>query len=143
MSKLYSWVDKESPDLDNYKAGKFTYYYRGVVSEKAFWVFDLNSDYRPGAKIMKKRLLLSFDFGPQTESVIKNESNFIDFESTDFKGETKHKNQVIVKSNEKGAYGIGALMRGFLSPTIALASTKEVAKALGLSEREIADKQSW
>lgn len=143
MSKLYSWVDKSSPDLNNYKNGKFTYSYRGVVSEKAFWVFDLRSDYRPGKKIMNERTLLVFDFGPQTEAVIKNESNFIDFESSEFKGETRHKAQVIVKRNEKGAYGIGAMIRGFLTPKISLASKKEMATALGLNEREIANKPSW
>lgn len=143
MTKLYSWVDKTSSDLENYKSGKFTYSYRGVVSEKAFWVFDLSSNYRPSAGIMKSRILLAFDFGAQTESVIKEKSNFIDFESSEFKGETKHKTQVIVKKNETGAYGIGAMIRGFLSPKISLATNKEVATALGLKEREISVKQNW
>lgn len=92
---------------------------------------------------MNERTLLVFDFGSQTEAVIKNESNFIDFESSEFKGETRHKAQVIVKRNEKGAYGIGAMIRGFLTPKISLASKKEMATALGLNEREIANKPSW
>ncbi len=76
--------------------------------------------------------------------VIKNKENFIDFESGKYKGETKHKCDVIVKSNEKGAYGIGAMIRGFLQVNeIWLADKSEVAKALGLSKIEIERKQSW
>jgi len=144
MSKLYSWVKKTSPDLANYKQNKFTYTRKGVSSEKAFWVFELESEYRPGRKIMRNRILVAFDFGTMVDSVIKETSNHIDFESSAFKGETKHKTKVIVKSNERGAYGIGAMIRGFLKVnSITLASKAEVAKALGLNIREIASPQRW
>lgn len=144
MSKLYSWVKKSSSDIANYKQKKFTYTYRGVSSEKAFWVFDLNSEYKPGKGIMRDRILVAFDFGVMNDTVIKKESNHIDFESSAFKGETKHKTQVIVKSNERGAYGIGAMIRGFLTvSSISLATNQEVAKALGLNIREITTRQTW
>jgi hypothetical protein len=142
MTKLYSWIDKDSPDLKNYKENKFTYSYRGVSSEKAFWFFDLKKSYRPGAAIAKNRLLLAFDFGAQLVNVIENVSNHLDFESTEFKGETKHKIQIIVKNNEPGAYGVGAMIRPFLTPKITLASKTEVAKALGKKEKEVAT-QKW
>lgn len=144
MSKLYSWVKKTSSDIANYKQNKFTYTYRGVSSEKAFWVFDLGSEYKPGKGIMKDRILVAFDFGTMTDTVIKNDSNHIDFESTAFKGETKHKTEVIVKSNERGAYGIGAMIRGFLTVNgISLATNREVATALGLNIREVTTRQTW
>ena len=68
----------------------------------------------PGKGIMKDRILLAFDFGEHYTTVVSNPENFIDFESEDFKGETRHPTQVIIKSNETGAYGIGAMIRGFL-----------------------------
>jgi hypothetical protein len=144
MTIFYRWTEKNSPDIPNFKTRKLTYTYGGTSSSKAFWVFESSSEYRPGAGIMKDRILLAFDFGNMDTTVIKNQENWIDFESEDFKGETRHPAQIIIKSNERGAYGIGALVRGFLTVSaIRLATKKEVADALGLSQMEVKSNQTW
>ncbi len=144
MTYVYRWTDANSPDIPNYKSKKLTYSYGGRSSDKAFWVFDKNSAYRPGKGIMKDRILLAFDFGEHYTTVVANPDNFINFESEDFKGETRHPTQVIVKSNEAGAYGIGAMIRGFLMVRdIRLATRKEMAAALGLKEIEVPAGQRW
>ena len=144
MPLLYHYCEISSPDLANYKAGKFTYTYNGVASDKAFWVFDLKKPYRPGGGIKSDRLLLAFDFGEQSTSVISNPENFINFEDEEFKGETKHRTQVITKNNEDGAYGIGAMIRGFLiCRSIRLADKKEMASAFQVSEIEVKSNQRW
>lgn len=143
MSKLYSWVDKKSVDLENWKKNDWTYTWNKIASNKAFWVFEEKSDYKPAKNIMKNRILLVFDIGEKLVSVIKNKDNQIDFESDKFKGETKHENQIIVKSNEKGAYGIGRMVRESLKVKISLASKEEVAAALGLKPIEVPKKQTW
>lgn len=142
MTKLYSWVRSTSEDLENYKSGRFTYSFRGQASGKAFWVFDLRKPYRPGIGISKGRLLVAFDFGTQLQSVIENKIYYLNFESGEFEGEAKHKDRIIVKNNEPGAYGIGAFFINLLSPKITLASKAEVAKALGKSDKEI-NNQKW
>jgi hypothetical protein len=143
VSKLYSWVDKKSVDLENWKKNDWTYTWNKIASNKAFWVFEEKSDYKPAKNIMKNRILLVFDIGEKLVSVIKNKDNQIDFESDKFKGETKHENQIIVKSNEKGAYGIGRMVRESLKVKISLASKEEVAAALGLKPIEVPKKQTW
>jgi hypothetical protein len=143
VSKLYSWVDKKSVDLENWKKNDWTYTWNKIASNKAFWVFEEKSDYKPAKNIMKNRILLVFDIGEKLVSVIKNKDNQIDFESDKFKGETKHENQIIVKSNEKGAYGIGKMVRESLKVKISLASKEEVAAALGLKPIEVPKKQTW
>ena len=61
-----------------------------------------------------------------------------------FKGETKHPTEVIIKSNERGAYGIGAMIRGFLQvSSIRLATKREVADALGVSQLEVKSNPAW
>ncbi|CBS87142.1 protein of unknown function [Azospirillum lipoferum 4B] len=93
---------------------------------------------------MKDRILLAFDFGEHYTTVVTNPENFVDFESEEFKGETRHPTQVIIKSNEAGAYGIGAMIRGFLMiRDIRLATRKEMATALGLKEIEVPAGQRW
>ena len=144
MSDLvFHWHEKNGADIASYKTEEFTYTYQGKTSAKAFWVFDLDSEYRPGSGIMKSSVLLVFDFGPQTREVIRNVENHVDFETADFMGETGHPWQIIVKSNEGGAYGIGAKVRAFLIPkSIRLATKTETAKALGKSEKDVLT-QSW
>ena len=85
------------------------------------------------------------------ESVIKLAENRIYTEALEgetgptFLGEAKHPSMVIWKRNEVGAYGIGANFRPFLTiKAIRLATLKEMAKALGLSQKEVdVTNQKW
>jgi hypothetical protein len=130
---LYRWVPKQ--------------YAPAAVADKlmshngsAMWVFDLKESYRPGKAISANALLVAYDFDKTAETNIRTRQH-IDFESEDFKGEKHHPAHVIVKENEKGAYGIGRMRQGItqLHATARYATKKEVAKALGLKEREVAD----
>ena len=121
-----------------------SYTYRGQPSRKAFWVFELGSQYRPGRRIAKDRILLCFDFGERGDTVVRNEANWIRFPSPQFLGETRHAGGVIVKDNEQGAYGIGSMIFELLpAKAIRLAEKKEIAKALDLSLIEVDWTQAW
>jgi hypothetical protein len=106
----------------------------------AMWVFDLKQSYRPGAAISRNAWLVAYDLDKTAENNIKN-TRPIDFESADFQGEASHPVDVIVKENEPGAYGIGRMRQGItkMHTTARFATKKEVAQALGLKEREVAD----
>ena len=145
MGKLfYSWRNKTEPSIADYKVKKFTYKYNGASSETAFWVFTSESGYKPDKNIVKNRLLIVFDFDTMGDTVILNPDNHIDFESETFKGEAKHQELVIVKSNEAGAYGIGARIRPFLTiKDIRLGTVEEIRKSLGMSKVEPVTAQTW
>jgi hypothetical protein len=149
MTIFFSWRDNKSTDgvadIANWKVKKFTYTWKGSPSEKAFWVFEATSSYKPDKNITKDRALIVFNFADMGESVIKLPENRIYSEDPAFAGEAKHPSMVIWKNNETGAYGIGANLRPFLTVgAIRLATIKEMAKALGLSEREVdVTNQKW
>ncbi len=144
---FYSWREKTSPDIANWKAQKFTYTWKDKSSNKAFWVFEATSEYRPGTGIMSDRLLVVFIFGAMDgDGVIKLEENRIYSEDENFAGEAKHPTMVIWKRNEVGAYGIGAMIRGFLTIVkIRLATRDEIQKVLGLNKIEARSipNQTW
>lgn len=144
---FFSWREKTSPDIESWKAKKFTYTWNGKSSNKAFWVFELESQYRPSKSIMNDRLLIAFVFGATDgDTVIKCDENRIYHEDADFLGEAKHPCQVIWKRNEVGAYGIGAMIRPFLTVSaIRLATRDEIQKTLGLSKAEAREipNQAW
>jgi hypothetical protein len=48
---------------------------------------------------------------------VNNETSLINFEAEEFKGEAAHPDEVIVKENERGAYGIGRNLIDSLKPT--------------------------
>jgi hypothetical protein len=142
MGLFLSWRDNHSQDgladIANWKLKKFTYTWQGKPSEKAFWVFEETSAYKPDKNITKDRALIVFDFGVMGDGVIKLAENKITSEDTGFVGEAKHPSLVIWKNNEQGAYGIGANLRPFLTVVdIRLANHKQMATALGLNTREV------
>ena len=149
MTTFYSWRDNNSgdgkTDIANWKNKKFTYTWQGKPSDKAFWVFEEQSKYKPNKNITKNRALIAFDFADMGDSVIKLPENRIYSEDENFAGEAKHTTKVIWKNNETGAYGIGALIRPFLTVRdIRLATIKEMAKSLGLNPLEVDMKnQKW
>ena len=104
------------------------------------WVFDLAGAYRPGQAISKNAWLVAYDLDQTAETNIKTRQH-VDFEVQGFEGEAGYPAHVIVKENEKGAYGIGRMRQACtnMHVTARFATKKEVAKALDLSEREVAD----
>lgn len=143
MTLFFRWIKKTSPDCQAARNGKLVYSNDGRPSNKACWLFEQGAKYQPGASIRHERVLVAFDFGAAGDSVIKNSENHIDFESSAFKGEAKHPDKVIIKSNEPGAYGVGGMIVGLIGVvSVRLATKKEVAASLGLSEREV-EAPSW
>jgi len=144
MTLFFRWTKNDEESIADYKKGKLSYQYQGKPSRKAFWVFELSSTYRPGRRLLRDRILLVFDFGPRGDTVVKNQENWIRYPSSKFLGETKHPGGVIVKDNERGAYGIGQMIFDMLpANAIRLASKEEVATALGLSLIEVNWNQKW
>jgi len=113
---------------------------RGLISHNgsAMWIFDLNAVYRPGAGIVKGSYLLRYELSEVAETNIKTIEH-IDFESTDFEGESKHPRKIIYKANEVGAYGLGTLRQGITNMHVRTryASLRETASALNCKEREV------
>jgi hypothetical protein len=114
----------------------------GLVSHNgsAMWIFELTQNYRPGNRIAKGSCLVAYELDDTATNNVKNVLH-IDFEDDDFKGEGKHPNNIIVKNNEPGAYGIGVLRQKITNyhVTTRYATKKEVAKALGFSEKDDID----
>lgn len=148
--KFYSWRDNGSKDknpqtiadwkadIAKWKNKRFGYTFKGRPSDKAFWVFEEGSEYKPKENITSRRVLIGFDFDYMGKDVIKNEANQIYHEDEEFLGETKHPYSIIWKHNEQGAYGIGARIRGHLRVrNIWIANKDELRKALGVSEKEV------
>ncbi|MEM5403205.1 hypothetical protein [Paraburkholderia unamae] len=106
----------------------------------ALWVFDLEQSYRLGQAISGNAWLVAYDLDRTAETNIKNRQH-VDFESEDFRGEAAHPADIIVKENEKGAYGIGRMRQSTTKfhVTARFATKKEVARALRLKEVEVAD----
>lgn len=141
---FYRWTPAGDEYVADWKLGKLTWTWKGSPSRKCLWVFDASSDYRPGARVMKERVLVVLDFGADGDRVVRNDANWIVFPTEAFKGETKHPENVIVKENEVGAYGIGAELLPRLSVVgIRLATKQEVAKVLGLNIKEVSKTPSW
>ena len=66
----------------------------------------LNKEYRPGRCIYQNAYLLAYEMDDTATTNIQ-EREHIDFEHESYKGEKAHPTKIIVKENEKGAYGIG------------------------------------
>ncbi|WP_414624337.1 hypothetical protein [Calothrix sp. CCY 0018] len=95
------------------RAGKFIRYASKEEAEgnesrnRAAWFFDSNQEYNADFASGREYIFtLNVDFD-QCVSPSNKEFLFINFESEDFKGEAQHKDKIIVKENERGAYGIG------------------------------------
>jgi len=102
------------------------------------WIFELTQTYRPGNRIVKDSCLIVYDLDPVATQNVKTIMH-IDFEDESFNGEGRHPTNVIVKENEPGAYGLGKMRQQITNKhtTTRYATRKEVAKALGLKEREV------
>lgn len=171
MVKLVSWRPKAlaAVDIPNWKDGKFTYTREGRDSRKAFWVFDLEGEYRP-SMASADHLLIRILFGSEADRFIADPQNHIDFEATGskdetlkewnrlkvtyngeniglngqetlFAGEAKHPYKVIVKNNEKGGYGIGAVVRTMFPVKVRIANNDEYCEALGVGKKTGLDKK--
>lgn len=128
---FFRWTRPAGEQIQQFKIGVLK-----QSSKKAFWVFDLRKPYRPQRKLAKGRLLVAFDFGARGVSILENESLYVTFPKPEFLGETRHPNQIIVKENEEGAYGIGhLLLRTFPVNAIRLATRGEIADALSIEQR--------
>jgi hypothetical protein len=154
MPDLYRWTSVTSIDKDTFKRGDLDYSREGSVddkhgkaekkkipSNKAFWVFDLDQPYRPEEGVVKGCVLLKIsltkdDFNKITANPAPiNASGDGDKE---FKGEAKHPDDILVKSNEKGAYGIGVgVLRAIHPVKISVASDEEARKALGKGKKDV------
>jgi hypothetical protein len=100
----------------------------------ACWIFEMAAMWKPSDSISSDRVLVAFTFTDLGQQIITNPSKWIRFPGQQFIGEAQHPDGVIVKSNEPGAYGIGANVLKELNRCIKetrLANLKEMAKALG------------
>lgn len=128
MATFYRFVPRE------YAADALA---KGLVSHNgsAMWIFLLSEDYRPGRRTVKGRVLIAYDIDDTGTTNITTK-RLKNFEDDDFKGENGHPNEVIVKNNEPGAYGLGRGRQVFTNwhTTTRYARRREVAKALDVSE---------
>lgn len=130
---LYRWIPKDHAP---------TALGMGVISHNnaAMWLFSLGTgDYKPGQGVYGGAILLAYTLDDTADAKLKMQT--IDFEHSSFAGEAAHPTQIIVKSNEKGAIGIGKLRQhqSVKHVTVRYATKKEVAKALDKRESEVSD----
>ena len=81
----------------------------GTVEENwtALWIYRSGGSYEPGRRIRDERELINITFSPQGETLLTDPRHHFDFEDPDFAGEAGHPDQIIIKANERGSYGIG------------------------------------
>jgi hypothetical protein len=136
----FRWIKAESADLPAIiNETKLQYTENSKASNKAFFVFDLTKKYRPGSSVAKGRVLVGIELTSDGQKIL-DAAPRIDFEKPDFDGEAGHPTEVIVKTNEQGALGIGKDLLKQLQKKMKkawIANKKEVAKALEHSEKEI------
>jgi hypothetical protein len=104
-----------------------------ISPRHAYWIFDM-SKYMPSAGVHGDRVLIAITFDASGETMLADDSKWIRFPGAEFKGEAQHADHIIVKSNEPGAYGVGASMLVELNKRIReirLANRQELSKALG------------
>ncbi|MEH2045140.1 eCIS core domain-containing protein [Nostoc sp.] len=82
---------------------KFTY--KGRQDNNAAWFVAASGNYDPSMKSSRKYVATLP--GGWTVSPMPPGEIFMNFEAGEFKGEAKHSNKIIVKENERGAYGLG------------------------------------
>lgn len=115
----------------------------GLVSHNgsAMWIFDLAQEYRPGSGVTHGAVLVAYDLDKVAVTNVTTRGH-IDFEDEAFGGEAAHPDEIIVKHNERGAYGLGRRRQAItnMHTTARYATKKEVAKALKLNEKEVDEK---
>ncbi len=133
MPTLFRWVPSQYAEKAK-DAGNLLAHNGG-----ALWVFDINKSYRPGETITHGAVLIAYDLDDHAWINITTRDHQ-DFEKGGWLGETKHPRQIIVKSNEPGAYGIGWMRSANTFPhlkAVRYATLDETGKAIGLSATEI------
>lgn len=140
MAQYYRWIKAGSEDLTAARQRRLQYT-QEHGSEKCFWVFDMEKEYRPREGLVQGRILVHLNFDEASHRKITDPRNWIYSEDTfnegiSFKGEAKHPDRVIVKQNEQGAYGIGITLLAELTVvSTALADLRTVGKALGITNK--------
>jgi hypothetical protein len=130
MPTYYRWIAR---GLDLGAAQKRTLQV-SASPRHAYWVFNMGGGYMPSGGVHGERTLVAITFTAGGEAILMDQSRWVRFPGSAFKGEAQHPDQIIVKSNEPGAFGIGASLLGQLNRLIKdvrLANREELAKALG------------
>ena len=130
MSTYFRWI-APGPDLAQAKVKILQV---SASPRIAYWVFDMAGQWKPSVGVSSDRVLVGITFTDRGQQIITNQTKWIRFPGSAFVGEAQHPNGIIVKSNEPGAYGIGAAVLRELNGCIKetrLADLKEMAKALG------------
>ena len=133
----FRWIKTSSPDLtaalkNNQLRSTHIKDNKSVESRSALWVFRMDLGYKPGSGISADRTLVKITYNAEGERIMEDPENHLDFEEKEFAGEAGHPTKIIVKSNEKGARGIGAKILEFLNArvqSIVQASAAEIKKA--------------
>jgi hypothetical protein len=130
MSTYFRWI-APGPDLAQ---AKIKVLQVSASPRIAYWIFDMGGQWKPSVGISSDRVLVAITFTDRGQQIIADQTKWIRFPGSAFLGEAQHPNGIIVKSNEPGAYGIGAAVLKELNGCIKetrLADLKEMAKALG------------
>jgi hypothetical protein len=131
MSTYFRWIAR-GPDLVQAQAKVLQV---SAAPRTAYWIFDMSGAWKPSTGVSDDRILVAVTFTKAGALMIADQARWIRFPTPAFRGEAQHPNGIIVKSNEPGAYGIGAevlkaLNNGCVKET-RLADLREMAKVLG------------
>jgi hypothetical protein len=119
---LLSWEPAVGVKLARYaEAGEVTgKKYTGRSDNKAIWLADPAKGYDFSASAERPYLVtLAAGWTVSNPATV-----WMNFESEGFKGEAKHADKIIVKENEKGAYGIGKTLAAGLFASMTVAANK-------------------
>jgi len=130
MSPYFRWI---APGADLAQA-KIKILQVSASPRIAYWVFDMAGQWKPSVGVSSDRVLVGITLTDRGQQIMMDQTKWIRFPGSAFIGEAQHPNGIIVKTNEPGAYGIGAAVLKELNGCIKetrLADLKEMAKALG------------
>ena len=130
MSTYFRWI---APGADLAQA-KIKILQVSASPRIAYWVFDMAGQWKPSVGVSSDRVLVGITLTDRGQQIMMDQTKWIRFPGSAFIGEAQHPNGIIVKTNEPGAYGIGAAVLKELNGCIKetrLADLKEMAKALG------------
>ena len=130
MSTYFRWI-APGPDLAQAKIKMLQV---SASPRIAYWVFDMAGQWKPSVGVSSDRVLVGITLTDRGQQIMMDQTKWIRFPGSAFIGEAQHPNGIIVKTNEPGAYGIGATVLKELNGCIKetrLADLKEMAKALG------------
>jgi hypothetical protein len=136
MATFYRWVPKRFAQ-SALESGLISHHERS-----AMWIFSMAAeyDYRPSMQSRRENgepyILIAYELDDTgTASLHRRQVNF---EAPDFLGEAGYPQDVIVKNNERGAFGLGKGRQRTTDYHVTrtrYASREEVAKALEISLR--------